>query len=119
MKLAEIFIIVIILSVGMFGFAFMSGSSTPPSNVTDTFGKKMVTSTHILNTTNTTDPNAQLENITVADSNSYDFVQNLTAIETQGSGAGIIIVAACAVLVLVFAMVVLMRGKYGGNKYRT
>lgn len=120
MRLAEIFIIVIILSVGMFGFAFMSGSSTA-LNVTDTFGTPSIPS-HIVEV-NTTDPNNStapitFENVTMAN-NSYQLVQNITAVETQGSGAGIIVVAACAVLVLVFAMVVLMRGKYGGNKYRT
>ena len=83
----------------MFGFIYMSAMpSIPPSNITDTFGNSLFS-----NETNV----------------SYGMVHNVTAIETQGSGAGIIIVAACAVLVLVFAMVVLMRGAYSKNKYRT
>ena len=38
MKFLDMFIIVIIIAVGMFGFIFMSANSTAPSKVTDTFG---------------------------------------------------------------------------------
>ena len=102
----------------MFGLIYMGGNSTTPTNVTDTFGKKAIPS-HIENTTDTTDPNATLQNVTVIDDANYRLAQNLTAIETQGSGAGIIIVAACAVLVLVFAFNVMARGKYSKDRYRT
>ena len=98
MKFLDMFIIVIIIAVGMFGFIFMSANSTAPSKVTDTFGN--------------TSANAAVNN-------SYGLAQNVSAIETQGSSAGIIVVAACAVLLLIFAMVVLMRGQYSKNKYRT
>ena len=98
MKFLDMFIIVIIIAVGMFGFIFMSANSVAPSNVTDTFGN--------------TSANAAVNN-------SYGLVQNITAIETQGSGAGIIIVAACAVLLLIFAMIILTRGKYSKDRYRT
>jgi hypothetical protein len=98
MKFLDMFIIVIIIAVGMFGLIYMSGNSVAPSKVTDTFGN--------------TSANAAVNN-------SYGLVQNVTAIETQGSSAGIIIVASCAVLLLVFAAVVMMRGQYGKNKYRT
>lgn len=93
MKVLDMFIIVIIIAVGMFGLIYMSATSTTvpaPSNVTDTFGHTMAN-----NATNT----------------SYGLVQNVTAIETQGAGAGIIIVAACVVLVIIFAFIVLSRGK--------
>jgi len=115
MKFIEIFIIVIIIAVGMFGFAFIS-SSTPPSDIKDTFGKSPTLTTLYVNTTNGSNSSA---NITYDTITSYDLVQNITAIETQGSGAGLIIVAACAVLLIIFAMVVLMRGSYSKNKYRT
>lgn len=98
MRFLEIFVIVIIIAVGMFGFIFMSANSVAPSTVTDTFGNTSASA---------------------AVNNSYELVQNVTAIEAQGSGAGIIIVAACAVLVLIFAMIVLMSGAYSRNKYRT
>lgn len=98
MKFLDMFIIVIIIAVGMFGFIFMSGNSTAPSNVTDTFGK--TSASPAINT-------------------SYGLVENVAATETQGSSAGIIIVASCAVLLLVFAAVVMMRGQYSRNKYRT
>ena len=98
MKFLDMFIVVIIIAVGLFGLIFMSGNSTAPSNVTDTFGK--------------TSSNAAVNN-------SYGLVQNVTAIETQSSSAGIIIVAACAVLLLIFAAVVMMRGSYSKGKYRT
>ena len=98
MKLLEMFIITIIVAIGMFGLIYASSVSTTPSNVTDTFGK--------------TSANAAVNN-------SYGLVQNVSAIETQGSSAGIIVVAACAVLLLIFAMVVLMRGQYSKGKYRT
>ena len=98
MKFLDMFIIVIIIAVGMFGFIFMSVNSTAPSTVTDTFGK--------------TSANAAVNN-------SYGLAQNITATEAQGSSAGLIIIAACAVLLLIFAMVVLMRGQYSKNKYRT
>jgi hypothetical protein len=113
MKFIEIFIIVIIIAVGMFGFAFIS-SSTPPSDIKDTFGKSPTLTTLYVNTTTNSSANITYDTIT-----SYDLVQNITAIETQGSGAGLIIVAACAVLLIIFAMVVLMRGSYSKNKYRT
>ena len=98
MKFLELFIIVIIIAVGVFGLIFMSGNSIAPSNVTDTFGN--------------TSSNAAVNN-------SYELVQNVTAIETQGSSVGIIVVAACAVLLLIFAMVVMMRGQYSKGRYRT
>jgi hypothetical protein len=120
MKFLEIFVIVIMLAVGMFGFAFMSGNSTT-LNVTDTFGKTSIPSRIV--EVNTTDPNNStapitFENVIMAN-NSYQLVQNVTAVETQGSGAGIIIVAACAVLILIFAFVVMASGAYSKGKYRT
>ncbi len=136
MKLPEMFVIVTIIAVGMFGLIYMSGNSISPLNVTNTFGETAIPS-HISivniskNTTNTTDPNANItfENTTIYtrvanDSNnsyikSYDLVQNVTAAETQGAGAGIIIVAACVVILLIFAAVVTMRGQYSKGKYRT
>lgn len=98
MKFLDMFIIVIIIAVGIFGFIFMSSNSVAPSNVTDTFGQTSANS---------------------AVNNSYGLAQNVTAIEAQGSSAGLIIVAACTVLLLIFAAVVLMRGSYSKNKYRT
>jgi hypothetical protein len=98
MKFLDMFIIVIIIAVGMFGFIFMSVNSTAPSTVTDTFGK--------------TSANAAVNN-------SYGLAQNITATEAQGSSAGLIIIAACAVLILIFAFVVMASGKYSKNKYRT
>jgi ABC-type maltose transport system permease subunit len=98
MKFLDMFIIVIIIAVGMFGLIYMSGNSVAPSNVTDTFGN--------------TSANAAVNN-------SYGLVQNVTAIETQGSSAGIIIVAACAVLLLIFAFIMVASGAYSRNKYRT
>ena len=124
MKILEMFIIVIIAAVGMFGLIYASSVSTNPINTTDTFGKTVIPS-HVvqLNKTNATDPNATLiyQNVTVADdpNNSYNLLQNITAIETQGSGAGIIVVAACVILIIIFAVVVLTRGKYSKNRYRT
>ena len=116
MKFLEIFVIVIMLAVGMFGFAFMSGSSVSPTRVTDTFGKSINLT---ISPVNTTDPNNSTAKITFENVTSYQMVQNMTAIETQGAGAGIIIIAACAVLLLIFAKVVLMRGQYSKNKNRT
>jgi len=98
MKFLDMFIIVIIIAVGMFGFIFMSTNSTAPSNVTDTFGKTSAIA---------------------AVNNSYGLVQNVTATEAQGSSAGLIIVAACAVLLLIFAFVVMASGSYSKGKYRT
>ena len=101
MKMLDMFIIVIIAAVGMFGLIYMAGTSTTmpaPSNITDTFGHTMAN-----NATNS----------------SYQLAQNVTLIETQGAGVGIIIVAACVVLVIIFAFIVLSRGKYSKGKYRT
>ena len=116
MKFLEIFVIVIMLAVGMFGFAFMSGSSVSPTQVTDTFGKSINLT---ISPVNTTDPNNSTAKITFENVTSYQMVQNITAAEAQGSGAGIIIVAACAVLILIFAFVVMASGKYSKGKYRT
>ena len=116
MKFLEIFVIVIMLAVGMFGFAFMSGSSTSPTQITDTFGNSVNLT---VSPVNTTDPNNSSAEITFENVTSYQMIQNMTAVETQSMGAGIIIVAACGILVLVFAMIVLMRGKYSKDRYRT
>jgi hypothetical protein len=98
MKFLDMFIIVIIIAVGMFGFIFMSANSVAPSTVKDTFGNTSASA---------------------AVNNSYGLVQNVTATEAQGSSAGIIIVAACAILLLIFAFVVIASGAYSKGKYRT
>ena len=98
MKLLELFFIVVIASICIVGIIFAAGSSTPPSNVTNTFGQSQSN-----NATNT----------------SYGLVQNVTAVETQGGSMGIIILGACAILVILFAFVVLASGKYSKGKYRT
>jgi cobalamin synthase len=98
MKILEMFIIVIIAAVGMFGLIYASSVSTNPADVTDSFGHTLAS------------PQVN---------SSYGLVQNTTAIEVQGSGAGIIVVAACVILIIIFAVVVLTRGQYSKGKYRT
>ena len=101
MKVLDMFVIVILIAVAMFGLIYIGGTSTTmpaPSEIKDTFGH-----TSANNATNA----------------SYQLAQNVTAIETQGAGSGIIIVAACVILVIIFAFIVLSRGKYSKSKYRT
>jgi len=125
MKIFEMFIIVVIIAVGMFGLIYIGGNTTTsPLNVTSTFGEKAIQpQILVVNTTNTTNPGAPITFANISAENntntSYSNVQLIANAETQGAGAGIIIVAACVVILLIFAAVVIMRGQYGRGKYRT
>ena len=100
MKLLDLFVIVCIVAVGMFGlfFGLASSSINNPTNTTDTFGH--ATTNNLTNST-------------------YNMTQTMTKAEIEGAGAGIIVIGACAVLVVLFAFVALSRGKYSKGRYRT
>ena len=167
MRILDMFVIICIIAVGMFGLIFISGNATSPLNVKDTFGNTPIPShvvinndsmnytavdkTHVsINYTNMSDPNATIDledyaiinntymqstntshpttyiqyDLVANDSNnsymaSYNSLQNTTAFEVQGAGAGIVILAACVVMIIIFAFIVLSRGKYSKNRYRT
>ena len=155
MRILDMFVIICIIAVGMFGLIFISGNSTSPLNVKDTFGNTSIPShmesTIVINNTIIDGPTPDmtpnltyitipadqvlnftqnktvdsLHNVTVSDDPnnsymvSYNSLQNTTAFEVQGAGAGIVILAACVVMIIIFAFIVLSRGKYSKNRYRT
>ena len=118
MKFLDMCVIMVIIIACVFGLIYISGVSSNESNDGSSVGNKSPGSSVVPAPGSITDTfgNTVSSNVTNA---SYDAVHGVTTAESQGGSAFLILCAACAVLILIMATIVLTRGQYSKGKYRT